>query len=227
MLKTAECFALDVQRLLTSHADREKAMPMAAYMKQRFPFFGIPTPVRRVLTRALFAEIGRQPDPEWLMQVAEALWLCEERECQYVAADLLVKHARHLECGLEPRLAALVCTKSWWDSVDALAARVYGDLARRCPSCLPVLDRYATDENLWLRRVAILHQLHYAAGTDLDRLSAALEANLQHPDFFIRKAMGWALRQYAKTDPDWVRAWLAQRGVAVPALTRREACKHL
>lgn len=200
---------------------------MAAYMKDRFKFFGIPTPQRRVLTRAILADIGREPDPEWLMQLAEALWLRDERECQYAATDLLVKHANRLVPEQEPRLARLVCDKSWWDTVDALAARVYGALVCNAPSLLPVLDGYASNENLWLRRVAILYQLHYAVDTDLTRLSATLAANLQHPDFFIRKAMGWALRQYARTEPDWVRAWLATQGAAVPALTRREASKHL
>ena len=220
-------FAGALRAALAAQADPARAAPMAAYMQQRFVFFGIPTPLRRALVMPLIAPLGKAPEADWLLGVAEALWQFDERECQYVAVDLLVKFAPRFEARHEPQLAALVRAKAWWDSVDLLAARVYGPLCRKAPSLLAQLDAYATSDDLWLRRVAILYPLYYAQQTDLTRLSATLVANLQHPDFFIRKAMGWALRQYARTDADWVRRWLDEQGAAVPALTRREAAKHL
>lgn len=220
-------FAADLHQQLALLADPARATQMAAYMRGRFAFFGIQTPARRAAVKGAVAGLGRAPAGEVVLAVAEALWAFPERECQYVAVDLLVKFAARLDAGHEPRLAALVQARAWWDSVDLLAAHVYGSLCRRFPELRARLDAYATHDDLWLRRVAILHQLNYAADTDRARLSAILEANLGHPDFFIRKAMGWALRQFARHDPDWVRGWLQAQGEGVSALTRREALKHL
>jgi 3-methyladenine DNA glycosylase AlkD len=224
---SAEQFAGNLRQQLVALANPARAAPMAAYMKQRFVFFGIPTPARRAAAKALVAGLGRAPDADWLLAVAEALWGFDERECQYVAVDLLVKFAARFEASHEPRLAALVQAKAWWDSVDLIAAHVYGSLCRRTPALQARLDAYASHEDLWLRRVAILHQLNYAGETDRARLAAILTANLDHTDFFIRKAMGWALRQFARHDAEWVREWLEVHADRVSGLTRREALKHL
>lgn len=227
MQKNANVFAQEVRETLLQAADQQRAGAMAAYMKNRFAFFGIPTPERRNLIKPLACTAGRSPDPEWLLEIAETLWDFAERECQYVAVDLLVKHASRIEASHEGRVAHLIRSKSWWDSVDPLAARVYGDLVRRSPALLPVMHAYAEHEDLWLRRVAILHQLHYGPATDVQRLDEVLRANLAHPDFFIRKAMGWALRQYARTNAGWVLAWLETHRGQISSLTYREASKHL
>lgn len=220
-------FAAALRSALASHADPEKARQMRAYMKQRFAFFGVPTPIRRSSVSPGIRSLGKTPDADWLVALADALWAFDERECQYVAVDLLVKFAEGLEPRHEPQLASLVRTKSWWDTVDLLAARVYGALCRNAPELRARLDGYARHEDPWLRRVAILHQLHYGAGTDRARLAETLEANLGAGDFFIRKAMGWALRQFARTDPEWVRGWVAAHSGQISGLTRREALKHL
>lgn len=220
-------FANELRQQLAAHANPARALPMAAYMKQRFVFFGIATPDRREAVKPLIAQLGRGPDADWLLAVAETLWGHDERECQYVAADLLVTFAARFEPPQEPRLAALVRAKAWWDSVDLVAAHVYGSLCRRAPELRARVDAYAVHEDIWLRRVAILHQLTYAGDTDRARLAAILAANLDQPDFFIRKAMGWALRQFARTDPDWVRGWVDAHAAQVSGLTRREALKHL
>ncbi|MEN3111200.1 DNA alkylation repair protein [Uliginosibacterium paludis] len=220
-------FAARLREALSALADPQRAPAMAAYMKGHFAFFGVPMPARRAAVKPLVVALGRRPDPDWLLAVAEALWACEERECQYVAADLLVKFARLLEARHEPRLARLVQTRAWWDTVDPLASRVYGTLVRSAPALCERLDAYASHPDLWLRRVAILHQLSCADDTDRARLDAILTANLAHTDFFIRKAMGWALREFAYTDPDWVRAWLGAHADEVSGLTRREALKRI
>ncbi|HSD39477.1 MAG TPA: DNA alkylation repair protein [Rhodocyclaceae bacterium] len=224
---TADQFATGLRQRLATLADPARAAPMAAYMKQRFVFFGIPTPARRAAVKVQVASLGRAPAADWLLAVAEALWGFDERECQYVAVDLLVKFAARFEASHEPRLAALVQAKAWWDSVDLIAAHVYGSLCRRAPALQVRLDAYAMREDMWLRRVAILHQLNYAGETDRARLAAILTANLDQADFFIRKAMGWALRQFARHDADWVRDWLDAHADRVSGLTRREALKRL
>lgn len=222
-----QTFATKLRQELAAHADPTRAQPMAAYMKQRFTFFGIPTPARRAAVKTLIVSLGRTPDVDWLMGVARELWAFDERECQYVAVDLLVRFAARIDARHEPMLAALICTKSWWDSVDLIASRVYGSLCRRSSEVRARVGAYADHKNLWLRRVAILHQLSYAQDTDRSRLAAILASNLDQTDFFIRKAMGWALRQFARTDPLWVKAWLDVHDTRVSALTRREALKHL
>lgn len=222
----ASC-AHQLHQLLAARADPAKALPMAAYMKQRFVFFGIPTPTRRKTVSPVLNPIGRSLDADGLLDLAQSLWCFEERECQYVAVDLLVKHAERFEPRHEPQLAALIQAKSWWDSVDLLATHVYGSLCRHSEPMQARMHEYAVHKNMWLRRVAILHQLKYASETDRTRLSYILTANLDQSDFFIRKASGWALRQFARTDPNWVRNWLDTRSTPVSGLTRREALKHL
>lgn len=227
MQKDANVFAREVRETLRQAADPQRADAMAAYMKNRFAFFGIPTPERRNMIKPLIGSIGRAPEAGWLMEMAGSLWGFDERECQYVATDLLVRHAGHIDAAHEGHVARLIRSKSWWDTVDPLAARVYGDLMGRSPALLPVMHAYAEHEDLWLRRVAILHQLHYGPATDVQRLDEVLCANLAHPDFFVRKAMGWALRQYARTDAGWVRDWLNIHRRQISPLTYREASKHL
>jgi 3-methyladenine DNA glycosylase AlkD len=123
-------------------------------------------------------------------------------------------------------------TGAWWDLVDAIATRHVGDvLARFRPEVTPLLRTWAQDDDLWLRRTAVLAQLKHKDQTDTELLREVLEANLEGSlhgrDFFIRKALGWALREHARTDPDWVRAFVAAHEDRLSGLTRREALKHL
>ena len=227
MTSKPEQFASDLHVQLAAYAEPMKALQMAAYMKQKFAFFGIPTPLRREVVKPFVATLGKNPDPDDLMEVAQTLWQFDERECQYVAVDLLVKFARQLQPRHEPLLVELVQNKSWWDTVDLLASRVFGTLNRNAPELIDRINGYANHKNMWMRRVAILVQLHDGEKTDRIRLAYALESNLNDKDFFIRKAMGWALRQLARTDPIWVQAWLEEHAGQVSGLTRREALKHL
>jgi 3-methyladenine DNA glycosylase AlkD len=121
----------------------------------------------------------------------------------------------------------LLTTKSWWDTVDPLATRFVGDLAAAHPRLRVDLDAWSTDDNLWLVRTALLYQLHYGPRTDTDRLFGYCSRQAGHPDFFVRKAIGWALRQYARTDPGAVRQFIAQHRDRLSPLSVREAGKHL
>lgn len=224
---SAAYFAGAVRDALSAHADAKRAAPMAAYMKGHFAFFGIPTPERRALAKPLIDLAGKGPNADWLIEVAERLWQFPERENQYVACDLLSRHAKQLQAVHEVGLAGLVTARSWWDTVDTLANRVYGPLVANHPALAVRVRSYAAHDDVWLRRVAILHPMHYGEETDVEALAMVLDENLAHPDFFIRKASGWILRQYARTAPDWVRAYVASRADRMSPLTRREALKHL
>jgi 3-methyladenine DNA glycosylase AlkD len=126
-----------------------------------------------------------------------------------------------------PRLERLVRSKAWWDTVDALAAHVVGALVARHPELAATMDRWIEDDDIWIARTAILHQLAWKDRTDADRLFAYVDRRCGDRAFFIRKACGWALRQHAAVDPDAVREYVASRGDRLSGLTRREATKHL
>lgn len=207
-------------------ADPDRGAPMAAYMRHRFPFLGIPSVPRRKLatrvTRGLPA-----PDEADLVAVALGCWRLPEREYQHFGCDWLIRHAGTLSAASVPALRTLITTKPWWDTVDALATRVVGPLVVRCPAGRSTMDVWLADDDLWLIRTAILHQLTYRERTDAGWLFAACAARAEHPDFFIRKAIGWALRQYARTDPEAVRGFVAEHRGRLSGLSVREALKHL
>ncbi len=121
----------------------------------------------------------------------------------------------------------LITTKSWWDTVDTLAAHTVGPLVAAHPELADTMDAWVGDENMWLSRTAILHQLRYKERTDAERLFRYCTARAGHKDFFIRKAVGWALREYAYTDPDGVRAYISEHRDNLSPLSVREASKHL
>jgi 3-methyladenine DNA glycosylase AlkD len=209
-----------------SAADPVRAASMRAYMRDQFPFLGLPTPERRALSRQVLAGVPA-PDEDGLRTVALACWELPEREYQYFACDLLARHAARCTPGFLPTVEALVTTRSWWDTVDRLAADVTGEIVLRYPAAVSTMDTWLGSDNLWLARTALLHQLRYKGRTDTDRLFRYCLARAGHRDFFIRKAIGWALRQYAWTDPEPVREFVAaHRGVLSP-LSVREALKNL
>lgn len=207
--------------------DAARAEAMARYMKDRFPFFGIPAPERRAVDAAVLGEAGPPPDQAALVALARLCWRQPEREPQYMACDLLGRTARRATPDLIPTLEQLVTTRSWWDTVDHLASHAVGNLVRAHPPLVAEMDRWSASEDLWLARAAILHQLRYRERTDPERLFAYCARQAGHPDFFMRKAIGWALRQYARYDPVAVRAFVDAQGDALSPLSRREATKHL
>ena len=216
-----------VERLRTVYgaaADPVRAAAMSAYMRDRFPYLGIPTPERRALSRRVVSGTPTASEAV-LADVARRCWELEEREYQYFACDLLVKRADTLTAAFVPTLRALVTAKSWWDTIDPLATRVAGPMVRAHPELVAVMDEWIGAEDMWLVRVALLHQMHYGEATDTERLRAYCTRQAGHPDFFVRKAIGWALRQYAKTDADAVRAFVARTELS--PLSRREALKNV
>jgi 3-methyladenine DNA glycosylase AlkD len=207
-------------------ADPANAVGMSAYMRDQFPYLGIATPRRRALSRQVLAG---QPTPTEadLRAVALACWDLPEREYQYFACDWLVRHAAILSPEFLVTARRLVTAKSWWDTVDALASRVVGEIVARHPATVSTMDDWVLDENLWLARTAILHQLTYQQRTDVDRLFRYCLAQAGHRDFFVRKAIGWALRHYARTDPEAVGRFVAGHATELSPLSIREATKHL
>lgn len=217
-----------IEATLRPLADAQQSVPMRAYMLDQFAFLGIRAAPRRQALRGL-PKLSTWTAPE-LLALTDKLWDLPEREFQYVAVDLLTKHHRQLGPESLAHLLQLVQRKPWWDTVDGLAG-VVGDILLRArpgqPDVQRTMDACLGHPNLWVRRVAMLHQLGWRAHTDEARLLNYALTLASESDFFIRKAIGWALRDYARTRPEAVRAFLAQYADRLSGLTRREAGKHL
>ncbi|MGW9023810.1 DNA alkylation repair protein [Streptomyces sp. NPDC055722] len=207
-------------------ADPERAAAMSAYMKDVAPFLGLPTPVRRTLSRSVLEGIPR-PDEADCTALALRCWALPEREYHYFAVDFLRSNVRRLSPGFLPVARHLISTVPWWDTVDALASHVVGGLVIAAPELRSDMDAWIEDDHLWIARTALLHQLRHKEATDTRRLFAYCVRQSGHPDFFIRKAIGWALREYAKTDPEAVREFVVRERSRLSPLSVREALKNL
>jgi 3-methyladenine DNA glycosylase AlkD len=211
-----------ISEALAPFANAQRAPAMRAYMRNQFNFLGIGTPDRRAAIKPIATAL-RGASAADLLALAEALWELEEREYQYTAVDLLAKHWRVLSADNLPALLALVQRKSWWDTVDALAG-VIGDVLRGSHEGM---DEALAHQDFWVRRIALLHQLGWREKTDEERLFRYALTLRSEKEFFIQKAIGWALRDYARHAPDAVRDFLAGPGATLAPLSRREAAKHL
>jgi 3-methyladenine DNA glycosylase AlkD len=211
-------------------ADPVRAPGMQAYLKSSMPCLGVPLPAARALFRDVLAA-HPLPDRDTWQDTLLALW--EEaghREERY--AGLAVAGHRLYRAYQDPPALdlyrRLVVSGAWWDLVDDLATHKVAPILRAFPAQVtPVVLAWSRDEDLWLRRTAILAQVGAKAATDAGLLAGCIEPNLADRGFFIRKAIGWALRDYARTDPEWVRAFVDAAGDRMSGLSRREATKHL
>jgi len=215
--------ALEIFDVLKAAGDLDMAKQMSAYMRDQFPFLGIPSPQRKKLGQPFFATIDKKVI-DW--EFIALCWEQPEREFQYLGADYLAKLQSVLAPADIPRIRELVVTKSWWDTVDALDV-VVGSVALAHPEVNEILLQWSTDENIWLRRTAIDHQLTRKGKTDTDLLERILVNNLGQTEFFINKAIGWSLRDYSKTDPDWVRGFITRHRDGMAPLSIREASKYI
>jgi 3-methyladenine DNA glycosylase AlkD len=213
-----EAIILALQRA----ADPARAIPMAAYMRGQFEFLGVPTPARRNATRALYQNL-KPKTADQITALAQALWDYPAREYQYAAIDLLAAHNNKLDIQHLPFLIGLVQSKSWWDTVDAIASVIGKVLRYRHDG----MDQAIGHENMWVRRVAILHQLGWRDKTDQALLFSYSLQRAHEKEFFIQKAIGWALRDYARHDPQAVREFTLAEKARLSPLSYREANKHL
>lgn len=215
----------DLRLDLEAATDADRADQMAGYMKNQFAFLGVTSPDRRRATKGLIGA-AKVLDPPVVLDFADACWAEPEREFQYVGVDALRATADRLGSAELPRVRGLIESKPWWDTVDGLAAWVVGPIVANHPRLLGDMDAWIDDDDMWIARTAILHQLGYKANTDADRLFAYADKRASDSEFFIRKALGWALRQYARVDPDAVWQYLDDNADRLSGLTIREAAKH-
>lgn len=207
--------------------DTTAAPAMKAYMRDQFDFCGISAPQRETLTRNAVAE-SPKPTEQDLIAIARSLWRKREREYQYAGAWYLRRNVKALTPASIEDLRFLITTKSWWDTVDELAQNVVGPVVLANRSALqPQMDDWVADPNMWVARTAILHQNRFKADTDTDRLFGYCLSRAADTEFFIRKAIGWALREYSKTDARAVRLFVKRHDTELSGLSKTEALKWL
>ena len=220
----------DLRRELWLAADASKAPAMRAYMKSEMPFHGVQSTALRAIQRRCFARHPLDGFEVW-REVTLQLWReARYREERYAAIALTGYKAYQEYQGLRclPMYEEMIVTGAWWDYVDAIASHRLGELLRRHPR--PMKTRmlsWSRCRDLWKRRAAILCQLGFKRETDLDLLYACILQSAGDPEFFLRKAIGWALRQYAWTDPAEVRRFVQEHESELSPLSRREACKNV
>nr|WP_120492823.1 DNA alkylation repair protein [Corynebacterium lactis] len=220
----------EISFALEREVNAENASAMSRYMRNRFRFCGVKTPERRRATGPTISKLvadstSLQGDSVVCWDVVKVLWDQDCREFQYVVCDYLA--ALPPLCGTDVEaLRLLLVEKSWWDTVDALASVVGRALGAGTIDRQLVLQ-WAEDEVLWVRRAAIICQRQLKAGTDPELLSSTILSNVGSNEFFVDKAIGWALREFSKTNPAWVKGFLHSYGNKLSALSIREGAKYL
>ena len=207
----------------TAQANSKEAAEMRRYMREQFEFLGVRAVDRRRLANPYLLELDNS-SVDW--EFISKCWASPYREFKYVATDYLYRVRNLMEADNLNLLAQLIKTESWWDTSDSLDA-IVGHLVLRYPHLRDTMRNWAQDENSWIRRVAITHQLSYKCDTNIELLSKIIELNLESKEFFINKAIGWALREYSKTNPHWVAEFIALKKERLHPLSIREGQKHL
>jgi 3-methyladenine DNA glycosylase AlkD len=216
-------YAKRLVSLLKENQNEENREAMEKYMRNQFAFFGIKTPERNALMREFLKENGKPPVDE-LPAIVRSLWREPQRECQYAAMTLLDKRARDLTKDHLPLIEEIILTGSWWDTIDLIASNIVGRIHEK-DGAEEYLEKWIHSDNFWLNRTAILHQLKYKERTDEKRLFRYILMHNESKEFFIQKAIGWALREYSKTNPEAVQQFIDRENLA--PLSKREGLKHI
>ena len=211
-------------------ADRERAIQQQAYMKSAMPYYGIAAPVLRNISRELFKGHPIDQAAVWEATILDLWRNARFREERYGAIELLSfkPYRQYFSPELMPLLEEFIVSGAWWDYVDNIAINMVGPLLRGFPRQLaPLLRDWSVDDDIWRRRTAILAQLKFKGDTDTDLLFAFIEPSISEKEFFLRKAIGWALREYSKTDPSTVIDYIDANSSRLSGLTKREGLKIL
>ena len=209
---------------MIQHKNEEQAQKMSKYMLNKFEYIGIKTPERRKIFKNFFKEYKNEEKIDW--EFVNKCWENKYREFQYIAADYLKNMKDKLTRDDIPKLKQLILKKSWWDTIDNLDMTI-GALALKDSNVNKILLEWSLDENIWLRRIAIDHQLLRKEKTNTELLEKILKNNLGQNEFFINKAIGWALRDYSKTNPEWVKNFIEKNKENMAKLSIKEASKYL
>lgn len=205
-------------------ADPDKAVLLAKYMRNQFEFFGLQAPERKSVYKDFLKSEKKKKVIDW--NLLNKAWNDEHREFQYFVCDYLIAMKKFVDFEDIPNVEKFVRTKQWWDTIDALI-KVYGDVGLRDERMNSLMLKWSTDSDFWVRRLSIEHQLLRKEKMNTDLLDKILQNNLSSDEFFINKAIGWALRDYSKTDPNWVKAFIEEHKNQMATLSIKEGSKYL
>lgn len=216
---------LDIKTVYQSKSNKEAALKMAAYMKNQFPFLGVHSPQRTELNKVILAQFGK-PDLVDIEPLVYALWDLPEREYQYFAIALLNKIKNELSPSHIEFILDLIKSKSWWDTIDALAPGCIGSILYNYPDLQKeYIDNWVSSDNIWINRTAILFQLKYKEETDFELLKSIILSLSHKKDFFVKKAIGWALREYSKKEAILVEEFISNSDLQ--PLSIKEGMKYI
>jgi len=217
-------YIAELKKVFEENANPQNAEGQKAYMKNHFDFLGLSSPVRRELQKPFMVQ-KYLPDKEEMKQIVQQLWQEPYREYQYFAQELAQKYIKQPDIGDIDLYEYMIKHKSWWDTVDFIAAKLVGPYFKAFPERRKeIIESWLKSNNIWLQRSALLFQLKYKEKTDTDFLSYIIQTLLGSDEFFINKAIGWILREYAKTNPEWVRKFVAETP-ELDKLSKKEALR--
>lgn len=215
---------MDIIEAFYENKSEENALPMASYMKNKFTFLGLKRPKRNELQKTFIKEAKKKKEIDW--DFVFKCWDLPQREFQYLAIDYLVAMRNYIVDTEIEKIEKLIITKSWWDTVDILASKLVGELCSKYPYLTEkYIVKWSKNENIWLKRTALLFQLKYKEKTDTKLLEKIILKNKDTKEFFINKAIGWILREFSKTNKEWVKNLIDSN--TLHSLAVREGSKYL
>ena len=215
---------MQIEKAFEEKADMENAVKMSKYMRDKFKFYGLSTPNRKEIYKELLKAEKKNGVVDW-----DFLDLCyenEHREFQYLVMDYLVAMQKFLKFDDVPRIKKYIKLKQWWDTIDGFD-RIVGNIAFVDKRINDLMLEWSVDEDFWIRRIAIDHQLCRKERTNTELLEQILVNNFGSNEFFINKAIGWSLRDYSKTNPEWVKEFLRKYKEKMDKLSVKEASKYI
>lgn len=214
---------MDIFEIFYDNINEEQVESMSKYMRNLFPFLGLKKPERAALSKEFLKNKRSNKKIDW--EFISTCYGKEEREFQYLAIDYMEKVKDLFTVTDMYKIEELIITKSWWDSVDAIN-KIVGHIAMKYPEVKDdIILKWIRSDNIWLNRISIIFQLHYKENTDTEFLSKAILYNSNRNEFFINKAIGWSLREYSKTNKEWVRSFIEDNSLS--KLSVREGSKYI
>lgn len=215
---------LEIKKAFESREDKENAESMSKYMRNRFDFYGIPTPKRKDVYSGFIKDERKLGKIDW--DFLDKCYEDNHREFQYLVYDYLLSMKKCVSYEDIPKIKKYIVNKSWWDTIDFLC-KVIGDIELRDSRVKDLMLEWSKDDNIWIKRTAIEHQLNLKDKTDVELLEKIIINCLGTGEFFVNKAIGWALREYSKTNSDWVKSFIDKYKNQMNDLSIKEASKYL
>lgn len=215
---------MNIDEKMFEFKNEDDAIAMSSYMRNKFKFLGIKSPKRKEIFKEIFENFknNKEIDKEFVVKFFNK----DYREFQYIAIDYLIKMKKYFLKDDIFFIKDLIITKSWWDTVDLIASNLLGEICKKYTSLIDEqIVFWINDDNMWIRRSSIIFQLRYKENTNLEILQKSIESNIDDNEFFIQKAIGWALREYSKTDYKWVLNFINNHNLS--KLSKREAEKYI